>query len=233
MKISKKYFSLIISLSCFALLFSCKHETLDPVDVGYGYFPVNVGHWVMYDVDSTVWNDFIDVDSPLHVQNFKYKIKEVVESEFYDNEGRLTQRLERYQQLCDTCNWFIKDVWAVNLTPSTAEKVEENQRFVKLAFPVESSSSWNGNAFNILGEQDYEYNDLFEPYSVNNTSFDSTVTVIEKVDSNAIEAYNQYEVYAKNVGMVFRRYRAVHIDNLTHEITGGKDFTFKFISYGN
>ncbi|MFH0865838.1 MAG: hypothetical protein V1904_06565 [Bacteroidota bacterium] len=226
--------NLIFLLSVIFLAFySCKQETIDPLDVGYDYFPVHIGHWVMYEVDSTVWDDFFPVDSPQHVRNYQYKIKEIIESEYYDNEGRLTQRLERYQKSCDTCNWFIKDVWAVNLTPSTAEKVEENNRFVKLVFPVESSASWDGNAFNILGEQDYEYEDIFEPYTVNSTSFDSTVTVIEKIDSNAIEASNQYEIYAKYVGMVFRRYRDVHIDNLTHDILSGQDYTFKIISYGN
>lgn len=244
MKISKKYFSFIFLLSCFALLFSCKHETLDPVDVGYAYYPVNIGHWVMYEVDSTVWDDFFPVDSPQHVRTYNYDIKEIIESEYYDNEGRLTQRLERYQKSCDTCNWFIKDVWAVNLTPSTAEKVEENYRYVKLVFPIESSALWNGNAFNTLGEQDYEYEDIFEPCTVNSinfdstlntNTFDSTVTVIEKPESasNAIEGFNQYAIYARNVGMVFRRYRDVDIDNLTHEIKAGKDYTYKFISYGN
>lgn len=243
MKRRKKDISLLIILFFIVLIFSCKKETIGPVDVGYSYFPVNIGHWITYEVDSTVWDGFIDVDSPGHVRTYHYNIREIVESEYYDNEGRLTQRLERYQKLCDTCDWFIKDVWAVNLTPSTAEKVEENYRFVKLAFPIESSASWNGNAFNILGEQDYEYEDIFEPYTVssmnldstlNVNTFDSTVTVIENIDGNAIEAYNQYEIYAKNVGMIFRRYMALtSLDVVTHDTVAGKDYTYKIISYGN
>lgn len=228
----KRYFPLI-PIFLFTILFSCKKDTLDPVDVGYSYYPVSTGHWIWYEVDSTVWDDFYPVDSPLHVRNYHYDIKEVIESEYYDNEGRLTQRLERYQKLCDTCEWFIKDVWAVNLTPSTVEKVEENYRFVKMIFPIENNTSWDGNAFNILDEQDYEYDDIFDAYTINGHSFDSTVTVIEKIDSNAIEASKQYEVYAKNVGMVFRRYRDVRINNLTHEIISGQDYTFKLISYGD
>lgn len=240
----KIFLFLIISLSTL-LIVSCKHETLPPSDVGYSYFPVNTGHWVIYDVDSTAWDGFIPDTSAGHMKHYHYYIKEIVESEYYDNEGRLTQRLERYQKLCDTCDWFIKDVWAVNLTPSTAEKVEENYRIVKMAFPIDGSITWNGNAFisgesyilfssNTFGEQEYEYEDIFEPKTINGLSFDSTVKVIERpvTDTNAIEAYNQYAIYARNVGMVFRHYRAVSLE-IPYAVKAGADYTYKIISYGN
>jgi hypothetical protein len=230
---NKKILLLLVLFSIISF-FACKKTTLDPVDVGYTYYPVNIGHWIIYEVDSTVWDGFYTDTSALFERHYHYYIKEIVESEYYDNEGRLTQRLERYEKLCDTCNWFIKDVWAVNLTASTAERVEENNRFVKLVFPVESSASWDGNAFNILGEQYYEYDDLYNLYSIGGSNFDSTITVIEKIDTNAIEASRQYEIYTHNIGMIFRRYRDVKITNFpSYEIESGTDYTYKFISYGN
>ena len=35
-------------------LYSCKKDVAPPVDVGYDYFPTNVGHWIIYDVVSIV-----------------------------------------------------------------------------------------------------------------------------------------------------------------------------------
>lgn len=210
------------------ILLSCKKDAVEnPVDVGYNYFPVNVGHWVTYQVDSTYYDDFTD-----SVRVYHYKIKEFVESVFLDNQNRETQRIERYKQVFDTTNWFISSVWAMNRTASTAEKTEENQRFIKLVFPVRSGRTWNGNACNTLNEQEYEFDDVDKPYSVNGLNFDSTVTVIQKIESNMIHEDYQVEVFAKNVGLVYKRYKSV--DKSTNgSITKGVDYTYTIISYGN
>ena len=50
-------------LACAILiLVSCKKDDPVKIDVGHSYFPVEIGSWIIYDVDSTVWNDF-DVPS--------------------------------------------------------------------------------------------------------------------------------------------------------------------------
>ena len=142
-----KYLKAAPILTVFTLLFfsSCKKETELPVDMGYKYFPVNTGHWVTYDVDSISYNDFTG-----QVDSFTFQIREVVESVFTDNEGRETQRLERYKRWNDTSAWFLKDVWMVNLTATTAEKVEENIRIIKLIFPPKDNEKWDGNLYNTI-----------------------------------------------------------------------------------
>ena len=44
----------ILLLTCGAavLLAGCKKDEPTPVDLGFGYFPTRVGHWVEYKVDS-------------------------------------------------------------------------------------------------------------------------------------------------------------------------------------
>jgi len=131
---------------------SCKRETELPVDMGYKYFPVNIGHWVIYDVDSVSHNDFTGT-----VDSFKFQIREQIESVFNDNEGRPTQRIERYKRISDTSAWFIKDVWTQNLTSTTAERTEENIRIVKLIFRPEAGAKWDGNIYNTnLLNEDFE-----------------------------------------------------------------------------
>jgi len=230
--IKSMIFGLFVAGICFS---SCKHETLAPSDVGYKYFPTNIGHWAAYNVDLTVWDDFYPVDSPQHIQTFIFDIKEIIESDFYDNENRLTQRIECYKKINDTTNWFLKDVWVSNLMPSTAEKVEENIRYVKLVFPIMENMTWNGNAFNTLGSQDYKYDNVFEPYTVNGVTFDSTVTVIQDIDTNiAIYEKIQFEVYAKNVGLIYRKFRDVEKNPYYPDSTvSGTDFTYRIKTFGN
>jgi len=206
---------------------SCKKETVEPVEMGYKYFPVNIGHWAIYDVDSISYNDFTGL-----IDSFKYQIKEIVESDFIDNQGRTSQRLERYIRLSDTSAWTIKDVWFETLTASTAERVEENLRMIKLVFPISDSFEWNGNNYNIIGEQKYSYQDVFTPALINNISMDSTVTVMQKNSQTLISEDYQKEIYAVHVGMVYKKYVALE-KQPTGTITSGIDYSYTLRSYGN
>ncbi len=210
-------------------LFSCKKTEVKPVDLGYSYYPSNVGHWVLYDVDSTYYDQFHGTVTKSHFQ-----IKEYFESTFLDNSNRPTQRLERYKQY-DTVPFYLKDVWASNLTQSTAEKVEENVRFVKMIFPIAKGSTWNGNAFNTLNAQNYKYSNIFQPYTVNGNTFDSTVTVIQDIDTtNLLNAKNQVEIFANHVGLIYKRYKDVTLlPPYNDSIVGGVDYTMKIVAYGN
>jgi hypothetical protein len=161
-----------------------------------------------------------------------------LESTYLDGQGRPTQRIERYRQV-DTLPFYLKDVWASTLTSSTAEKVEENVTFVKLIFPVVNGHTWNGNALNNINsidpQPDYEFDNVNEPFTVDGVTFDSTVTVIQNIDSNLIFVKKQFEVYAKNAGLIYRRFRDVEKNpNPLHDtIVSGVDYSYKIISYGN
>ena len=139
-------------------LFSCKKEKPEETDLGYSYFPEQVGSFVVYDVDSLFYNDFTN-----RVDTFKFQLKEKIQSVFLDNENRTTLRVERYVKKYDATKpysqipWKLRNVWASNLTKTTAERVEENIRYVKLIFPVSTSQLWNGNAQNVLAPWDYSY----------------------------------------------------------------------------
>src|ERR1051326_1610852 len=66
------------------LIPSCKKDAPAP-DLGYGYAPINVGHWVIYQIDSTA-----EDDQTVGRKTYQFQIKEVIESIFTDNQGRPT-----------------------------------------------------------------------------------------------------------------------------------------------
>ena len=229
-RLKKGLHIIFVVVISFLVFFSCKHEKDSPRDVGYGYFPTNPGHWVLYAVDSTHYDSFAHTKTFYH-----YLIKELIESTFMDNQNRPTQRIERYETY-DTLPTYLKDVWVSNLTSTSAEKVEENIRYVKLIFPVADGQTWNGNAYNTLGQQDYKYDNVFAPYSINGLSFDSTVTVIQDKDTNMVTVKDESEIYAKNVGMIYKKYRYVGkfpSPLYPDSVIGGVDYTYKIISFGN
>lgn len=186
-------------------IFSCKKDGKVP-DMGYNYFPDKPGRYVVYDVDSFFYDDFTG-----NIDTTKFRLKEKIESIFTDNQGRPAIRLERYVKYYnDTIpysdmNWTLRDVWMENKTKTTAEKVEENTRYIKLAFPVKESQRWDGNAQNTLGEETYEYYFYDQARVIGPMLFDSVLQVNQHDETNLIAKKYYIEKYARNVGLVYKQ----------------------------
>lgn len=209
------YFLLLIVVATFAGCKDDKNAQVTPTGLIYSYFPVNVGHEIIYDVSLITKDEFSGVEDTA-----VYQIKEVIESVYSDNQGRPTQRLERYKRDTPLDPWVINDVWISNLTTTRAEKMEENIIYVKLVFPITSSVSWNGNLLNTFDPQTYEYDNLNQTQNVGGINFDSTLTVIQMDDDNFIETNYQVEKYATGVGMIYKEQIFIKKDNSQPPIVG-------------
>lgn len=190
------------------LLFSCKKQDNTPIDQGYGYFPTEVGRYAIYEVME------INIDQAVSVNDtVTYQLKEKIESQFIDNQGRPSLRIERYSRLSDTLPWVIKDVWYATKTTTIVEKIEENVRYIKLAFPVKESQSWNGNNFTTLPAWNYQYSQIGSSFSVGALNFGNTVKVIQRDNFNFIEYEKAWEVYADGVGLIKKQFKDLDINN--------------------
>jgi hypothetical protein len=221
----------LVFVFCIGLLLSsCRPDSsIEAVDVGYDFFPHEPGDWLIYQVDSIVWDDFTS-----EIYTYQSQVKEVFESVFVDSEGNEALRIERYFRRNDTTQWVITDVWFANMKPGSAEKVEENVRFVKLSFPVKENKKWDGNALNYLNAENYQYNNLFQALMLNNRFFDTTLTVLHSNMSNIIEEDIRYEVYAKHVGMIKKFTKTVAKDIAQPDnIVRGVQIEYQLIDYGN
>jgi len=187
------------------------------VDMGYDYAPTTIGKYVVYDIDSVVYDDF-KKDTTF----FKYRIKEKLEEIYIDNEGRSAIKLVRYIKKYDASvsyedmSWIVKDIWNYTKTKTTLEVVEENVRYTKLIFPINGGAEWNGNAFNTIGEWNYKYEYVDVAQKINATNFSNVLSVIQKNDKNNVihrEFYN--EKYAKNVGLVYREIKDLYSNKVT------------------
>lgn len=205
---------LLISFLLLNFSWACKKDTNPTPDMGYNYFPNQVGRYVIYDVDS-IYYDNANLNSGTHlakIDTFKFQLKEKIESIYSDNLNRPTIRLERYVKYYnDTVNysqmqWTLRNVWAENLTATTAEKVEENIRYVKLVFPVKENQNWNGNAQNINPEMDYYYAFIDQSFKIRNTIYDSVLQVTQYDDGGSVLTERKFyaEKYARNIGLVYK-----------------------------
>ena len=186
-------FALVIAFS------ACKKEDPPIVDLGYGYFPVKVGSWIEYQVDS-MWRNDNAVPEPLW-DSLSYRMLERVIEEYTDDEGRPAHRIHRFIKN-DQDEWVIRDVWTGTHNSSAAERTEENERRLKLPFPTRNNRSWDMNVYNTDEELEVNYKEVDTPYALNGMAFDSTLVVRNKVGPNAVNKRNFDERYVKNIGMV-------------------------------
>jgi hypothetical protein len=234
-----KYLYIVILIVAFA---SCKKKSAPApvIDVGTDYYPTAIGKYVIYEADSTVYDEFTHLPT-----NYKYQIKEKIEEQFTDNEGKPALRLMRYIKKYDpnvaysAMPWTIKSAWMVNVSATDVEVVEENIRFTKLIFPVKEGSTWDGNAKNTIGEWTYTYLGIDAPQTINSVYFDKALTVKQK-DYRTLISYQYYiEKYARGTGLVYREITDLYSGTVVtgvpveNRIEKGTIYRLTVISYGN
>ncbi|HTM64812.1 MAG TPA: hypothetical protein VL093_00680 [Flavipsychrobacter sp.] len=216
---NKRFLSVLLASVLISLtMFSCKKETVSNygTDQGKGYYPLNIGHFVVYDVDSTIWDDFKQVKT-IH----KYQMRYTVTDTFHNEDNRFTCSILVHIRNNDTFQWQEHRVIYVTPTPTTIEYLESGVRFIKMVFPVANDVEWKGNSLIAGGDQDfeylqdwnYQYKDQEQPFNNGKAFFDNTVTVLEAdetvndpetmPDSYASKTFGK-EVYGYNIGMVYR-----------------------------
>jgi hypothetical protein len=220
-----------ILLSCSSvILFSCKkNNQISPPELHKSYFDITQGRYIEYEVLE------INHDENALIQHdtLRYYLKIQIEDTLIDNIGRINNKYVRYKKSNLTDSWILSDVWTTIIDVNNAEIVEENQRIIKMKFPVDGFTNWNANVFTNLSSLECFYEDIHKARTINGLSFDSTVRVNQGSDRNLIRYYKKYETYAKGVGMVEKYYKDLNISNFdTLNISSGKELYFKPIDFG-
>ncbi|MBL7774148.1 MAG: hypothetical protein JNM95_14890 [Chitinophagaceae bacterium] len=221
-----------VFIICIGLWSSCKKEVVPPEDISIGqeYFPTELGHFVEYQVDSFLFNDFTK-----KVDTFKYEIKDVITDTFTDNENRLSHIVTRYKRYSSSEAWTENLVYYVTKTPYRVEVVEQNLRFIKLVFPVKENVKWYGNSYiptklnselAWLDQWYYKYDRISLPFTSGILIFNDGLVVNENdyskgnpelyPDEYAAKIFAK-EAYAKGVGLVYRE-----IENWDYQATTTK-----------
>jgi len=203
---------LVILVTIF--FFSCKKEQeVLPTDTSKNYYTNVEGAYIIYHVDSFFYNQFTN-----KIDTFKYDVKEKVVSFFDDAGGRKAQRIQRYLKVNNV--WQLMRVWKAFVNTKQVEKTEEDITFIKLIFPLNKGSVWNGNAMNTLGKQNYTCTEFDYKFLVAAQTFDSCATILQLSDSTLIAKNESKEIYAKNIGLVYKR--TTHLEDKTSQIDTSK-----------
>ena len=198
-KINIKSFLLGFSLFFLGLfcLTSCQNNAkTEPLALGYEFFPLEIGRYVIYEVTKTNYPS----NQPIIREN--YQLKEEVVDTFTSASKVKLYVLERYVRLDETQNWKIDSVWAASRTNNQAIRQENNVSFVRLTFPLKDKLIWNGNFFNNNAREDYQIEDFNKPMVINKLNLPKTLKVQQINDSSLVRLTRRNEIYAENVGIV-------------------------------
>ncbi len=216
-----KYF---FGISFLSLLFvSCKKETDNFTTIpARDYYPLQIGKYITYDLDSTVFTNF---NQNLTVRHYQAQYK--IEDQTTDNLGNPGFIVNRYLRADSSKPWAIDNVFTVYPTGKSIEYIQDNLRFIKLMSPVTEGFSWKGNSYlaydpyrsyvfanpAFMEDWNYTYENVNQPLSINSKDFESTITVLEVSDSTGNPAISgteyaektySIEKYAKDIGLVYK-----------------------------
>lgn len=228
---------ILFGVLCFFFgFFACKEdESVTPeLSDGLTYFPLLKGFWIEYEVDSIFHRN--DDDASLvdtSKDEFHFFIREEIDSSFMDSENQPAFKILRYKRINDSLPWDLASVWTARVDQYSAQRVEDNIRFIKLKFPVKTTTDWEGNAYNFFQPEKYSYDKLYQSRSYNSLLFDSTITVIQNNFVSAVNRIIKTEIYGAHVGLLFKQLDSVRTANTPQGtiILNGLQFSQKITEY--
>lgn len=190
------------------------------------YLQMETGKYIHYRLDSLRFTAFGQKDTIV-----SYEAKDVVEGPTTDNMGRAGWRIQRYLRALNSTNeneWSPLISYTVTPTGNSMELNENNFRYIKLTTPIRDGRSWRGNGYlpnnpyqdlfdfsndEDIQEWDYTYQDVGASLTLNNNTYDNTISILQIADSAntpivdpRVPASKSYwmEKYAKGVGLVYK-----------------------------
>lgn len=225
---------------------SCGEETIE-VDgsvEGKDYFPVDLGREWIYQTDSIVYDESKGI-----IDTLSGYVREVISESLSDGTFIITRSYTKDL----TEEWEITDIWSGRIEDRKAVRTEENLSFIKLVFPPNKSSQWDGNALfdenvetTVAGEPiqpyqgwDYEIVSIDGTYSQDTISVSNIVEVLQVDVVSVIDRRYSLERFAKNIGLVEKKMMILDCqcssvpDSVPWEEKAEKGFilTQKLISY--
>lgn len=197
------------------------------------YLPLQKGWYQVYAVTATTYS--AAADDPVE-ENYQLKTV-VVDSFLQTNETDYTYVIYRYQRDDEEDTWEYTDTWSARVNELRAIVAEGTTDYVKLAFPLSTGRTWDGNAYNTDDEEDYEIQSDKSTQTVGSLSFDDCYEVIQSdLDDTIVMTDLRSEVYAPGVGLVYKQETILNFCTLgcsgIGEIESGEVYEQSIIEYG-
>lgn len=215
MRISGSLLFQIISVVIIFNMFSCTSEIENYTSTNddNSYFPLKLGASWTYEVDSIIYDQkgtLIDTVNIIMV--------ETITDTFKDGAGQLNYLISR-----DFFNSgkLVNSIYvSAYKTDKVAVKTENNISFIKMEFPANVNTYWEGNALfdsentivyvagepiPMFKEWTYSYKDVSKNVTLGSKEYLNCSTIIQTDTDNSIEKRYSEEIYSKNIGLIYKK----------------------------
>jgi len=212
-------------------LYSCKVKKEEPSGsyVGYDYYPLTIGSYIIYDVYDTSYAGSTRIDT-------LYQLKELIFSSFQEGEDTKYVLYQYFKKTTDVA-WPDQpdSVWTLVNSSNQLIRTENNISFIKLSFPVKEGLTWNGNARNVYDAHTYTMKKVDQVYNVLGFNYSQTLMVEINKSESIINKDFRYEIYARGIGPIKKDYTVYAYDQAslgTYTIDYGYRKVFLMTEHG-
>lgn len=206
-------------------LTACKKQNDDFTSVALSnYYPLQVGKYITYNLDSTVYTNFGQSENII-----SYQVQDRIDAQITDNSGRPAYRILRFIRQSADQEWSANNTFMAVPTENAIEFVENNLRFQKLVSPIREGFSWKGNSYlssfpypsydfasSFTDDWDYTYDSVNVPLTLGSITIDSTIKVNQRdeflgqdpSDPTTEYAERTYAVekYGRGIGLIYKEF---------------------------
>lgn len=200
----KKHPILFLTFAVLAF-YACRSNKEEIVTKGEEYFPLQVGLRHTYKIDTVVFDLFQKT-----IDTFSNVVYEEIVEKYVDLNGDTMYRIELSTYNDVKKKNVVFKSFTRNIKNNFAFENMNNSAEVKMIFPISSyktkgsNYTWNANMFNSRDPDIVKYTSVFTPYNNGSSTFNDCVSVkLNKPMRGTINKIKE-EVYAKNIGLVYR-----------------------------
>ncbi len=181
------------------------------------YFPLQFGKYIVYAVDSIVFDD----GSGGNIKDtVSFQMKEEVSGFQIALSGDTLFYLHRSRRNTPEESWKVTDVWTAGRSSTEATRTEENLKFLKMTFPLRKGKYWSATSYIPTSATILVGTELLQPFQ----EWESRVLAINVADQIGDYSFADGEVmhisqtdtddgtmrrfllekYVRNIGLVSR-----------------------------
>jgi hypothetical protein len=233
------------------LMACCASKDATPVPAVADYFPLKVGLYYIYSVDSVITSQGATCCSPGIQTNYTYQLKVQVIDSFANTEGGYSYILQRSKRPDSVSAWTAMATWSARVNQFQGVVNEGNIPYIKIEGPLVNGKAWDGNGLNNLGGSDkclvnssstcdiYTIQNFGLPYTQQGLSFKNSLIVVQSNNRDPIVFTDERsEVYAEKVGLIYRTILQLHFCTTDSTCLGqmivnqGISYNQTLLSYG-
>jgi len=196
---------LFFCLAVILTIYSCRPSTEETVSKGPEYFPIKIGDIHYYQIDTLVYDLF-----KKEIDTFSSLVKEEVIEKFQDASNDTVFRVELSRFSESSSNWEVFRTFERKIVDNYAIEKLDNISELKMIFPISSyktkgsSYTWNINMFNNSDPLSVKYTSIFTSFYNGINPYNNCVSIKLNKPTIGRVNINRTEVYAKNIGLVYR-----------------------------